>query len=768
MPLTITNNNNVVGISQEVNTIRVGMASAFDVSASATESAIEAQAWAEGTLPGGTGTKSAKEWAGESEEAADRAEVAASVLGVEECTFHPRDYIPAAQMVHILSGDTAAQDEAVVTAGLRAMHDAAMAYVKSGGATVSRIATCSYSGSFAVNGEIFSDEFADDLWILPQTQNKFAFVGLGLAIFQVKNWADGVARVRNTGMWQGVTDPVLTALFRWEQPTSRGTGPVMRNLRFVGANSAGDPIAVKALRLNKHSWHNVEIREFRNTAKHFEGVVNGREIDCALEGCGLQPTQALGTGFISPTVRFSVTGTAVTASEPVFLPGHVGASLHISDAGGAGMSYSGTIAAYIDATNVTYASAALAAVSGKTGSFGALTCTGTAGSTTLSVPRMPSDLDMVGRYVTVVGGDSGSSGMSNLTVRVTAQGTSTLTLASPLVSSVEKAFLIVAPQEFVGVTADAFNRSAATVIANDYRVIGQRSENPRYDGTGSAVTGYYGGAFVVDYVACKWHGQSDLYNNYAANLATIVLDDCPAFTAIAARVEWGCYDRNFGAITVAGAEAGVLFRDAVLGGNRYGAGSSIFMLAPSSALAAANKWGVGVSGHNFAKAQLPLASYGPYGTAANIYAIGPVTQDGYAVGGSPSEPTHRANAASFGRIGLGCEPSGTATTRIAASHTGDFNAAEFSLGANVMMQRLTSNGFFFGTKIGEATTAFPLYVAWDAPANSLILGPNYVQVRKPRLTGIPTYANNAEALAGGLVAGDVYKITGGGQLAIVL
>lgn len=77
MPLTITNNNNVVGISQEVNTIQVGMTSAFDASASATESAIKAQAWAEGTLPGGTGTKSAREWVDLAEEAADRAETLA-------------------------------------------------------------------------------------------------------------------------------------------------------------------------------------------------------------------------------------------------------------------------------------------------------------------------------------------------------------------------------------------------------------------------------------------------------------------------------------------------------------------------------------------------------------------------------------------------------------------------------------------------------------------------------------------------------------------
>lgn len=43
MPITITNNNSVVGISQEVNTVRVGMASAFDVSSTALQAASDAE-----------------------------------------------------------------------------------------------------------------------------------------------------------------------------------------------------------------------------------------------------------------------------------------------------------------------------------------------------------------------------------------------------------------------------------------------------------------------------------------------------------------------------------------------------------------------------------------------------------------------------------------------------------------------------------------------------------------------------------------------------
>ena len=44
MPITITNNNSVVGVSQEVNTIQVGMASAFDASATALQAAAGAEA----------------------------------------------------------------------------------------------------------------------------------------------------------------------------------------------------------------------------------------------------------------------------------------------------------------------------------------------------------------------------------------------------------------------------------------------------------------------------------------------------------------------------------------------------------------------------------------------------------------------------------------------------------------------------------------------------------------------------------------------------
>ena len=35
------------------------------------------------------------------------------------------------------------------------------------------------------------------------------------------------------------------------------------------------------------------------------------------------------------------------------------------------------------------------------------------------------------------------------------------------------------------------------------------------------------------------------------------------------------------------------------------------------------------------------------------------------------------------------------------------------------------------------------------------------------LPSVPVYANNAAAIAGGLVPGNVYRITGGGQLGVV-
>lgn len=35
------------------------------------------------------------------------------------------------------------------------------------------------------------------------------------------------------------------------------------------------------------------------------------------------------------------------------------------------------------------------------------------------------------------------------------------------------------------------------------------------------------------------------------------------------------------------------------------------------------------------------------------------------------------------------------------------------------------------------------------------------------LPNVPVYADNAAAIAGGLVAGNVYRITGGGQLGVV-
>lgn len=689
------------------------------------------------------------------EEAADRAEVAASVLGVEECTFHPRDYIPAAQMAHILRGDIEAQDETVVTAGLQAMHDAGMAWARAG---TGRTVVFRYSGTYAVNDEVFSEDFAENLWTIGYNVGQFVFSGEG-AVFQVKGWVS-LAGVRTSGMWAGVLDKVPKVVFRWEQKTGYPVGPVLHDITIGGTAASAapedDPIGLKIVRANKLHTDGVTVYNIRNIGYMSEGVVNSRGVRPTVEGCGFQPTNAGGTGFLPEDAKFTVVGSQVTASAPSFVPEGRGTFL-LHGAGVNGHVHR-SFYTYVDSTHITLDAPAEIDVSNTTASYGVLTGSIAAGSSTLTL-QAPPTIDFVGRYIAVLfAGSSSTPNLDHLVTRVIGQSGGTLALASPARFAVSSAPIVVSPSEFVGRTTDDYPRNGgrASSSANDIQVYGLRNENPSYKGRSSAVNLFINDAFNVSFIGGKLHGQSPLDNNFGSNFAIYIADNCEGLIFDGVQLKWGKYSGGFGSQIVSGQNTSIVLRDVQIGNNFAADNARHFYIAPRSNSVNWNVMlsGLDQSGNGWPNTNQGLARYGTYGSIANFAAIGPFILDGVAVGENSDEPPFVMREA---RVAGSMSIGGAAVT---------YDALLMNRGVNSVVHRLSDVGYVIGSKVGETTT-YPIACEWGAAANSLYIGAGYTRISSPRLTGLPAYADNAAALAGGLVAGDVYRIAGGGQLAIV-
>lgn len=592
-------------------------------------------------------------------------------------------------------------------------------------------------------------------------------------------WALGYGRyyaaLATDPAFAGVPDPVPAALFRWEQKTGYNVGPTILDLTISGTATADapgdDPIGMKILRANTMQMHGVEIINIRNIGRMMEGVVNSRDVQCTIEGCGFQPTDAGGSGFLPETVRFDVSGTAVVASEPVFDASMAGKPILLHEAG-PNKHVHRSFFTYVDSTHITLSSAASLAATGTTGSFDSITGSIAAGSNML-ILGAGTGINYLGRYVMVLfAGSSATPNLDHLVTRVTGRVGNVLLLASPARFNAASVPVIVAPADFIGRTTDDYPRNGGrnSTSANDIQSYGLRNENPSYKGRSSALTLFINDAINVSFVGGKLHGQPPLYSNFGSNAGIYVADNCTGLVFDGMQLKWGKYSGTYGSQIVSGQETGLILRDVQIGNNFATANARHFYIAPRSSSLSWNVMlsGLDQSGNGWPNTYQGLARYGTYGSPANFTAIGPLLLNGVVVGANKDEPVHRLRSiATSGNIGLGMEPSSSAAVKMSIFYSGDYIPREMYRGDDRFFDRLTSTGLFLGKTVG-GVDVYPVQINWGASAQSLVIGDTYVQVRKPRLTGIPTYANNAEALAGGLVAGDVYKITGGGQLAIVL
>lgn len=492
--------------------------------------------------------------------------------------FHDYEFISLDQMAHVRNNDVDAQDATEVTAGVQAMMEAAMAFVEAGGSD-DRTARIVCRGKFAMNDEMFSEDFAEILWTITSgTHSRFIF-DLEGATFQAKGWPSHKA-VRTSGFYgeQSIADAVPTVMFRWEQKTKRGLGPHIIGGTFAGERLITDPIGMKLRNVNRGNQSNVEIRDFLNVGRWVDDVNNSDFFGTVVSRCGYQPTQAGGTGFVSSTVRIATTAgagtTTAVATEAIFdAADHVGKWLMIEGAGEGGTDFAAQISSVDSTTQVTLDRQCTTNVTGSHVSFVMLEGSVTASSTTLTLATDVTD-DLIGRYVMVYKAGSTVHDISDssedvLVTRVTAQAGKVLTLATPARYTVSDTPVAIAPTTFLGKCDDQVQADGVTPESghnNDCQFVGERVEYSFDQTWGGAVSEVAQAVLATQFIGRKTHGTSAGYNNFGGNGMNRWLDNCKFYNSIGEQLEWGDWHPTKGRVCVLGERSMIYFNGVNIGG----------------------------------------------------------------------------------------------------------------------------------------------------------------------------------------------------------
>ncbi|QRZ14725.1 hypothetical protein JWJ88_17320 [Paracoccus methylovorus] len=466
--------------------------------------------------------------------------------------WHLVDYLHPDDMTAALAGDTSGQNEARVTAAVQQFHDDMIAWWSAGsGRTADLIYPCV---TLAMNDEMFSEDFADALWGMgfAQEENRINFNGNGVR-FSCKNWL-ARARVRASGFYaaQGITYPVPTALFRWEQSSPRLFSPqIIGRIYLDGANDiATDPVAFKTQSCNVANIDKVFIRRFRNIGFMTENLFNSTVGQLEVSACGYQPTDAGGAGFIAPATRFSNVGAVVTATAATFDASHEGRWFFLAGAGPSNgvlrLVNAAQIVSVDGPTQITLDSAPDTDVVSATASFEAVRCATTAGSNIATLTAAITD-DLTGRYVTI--GRAGQQGIDaqygSITAIITAHSGDQITLSHAARVTTTEAPVVFSSGLHIGRTAQG--AVAGLGLNDDVTFDNLRVEEGGYSAAGGAVSAVITASTSLDFApGSKFHGCATENNNFAGNFAGILWDRANNIHLVDTVVAHSGYSPRFG------------------------------------------------------------------------------------------------------------------------------------------------------------------------------------------------------------------------------
>lgn len=450
-----------------------------------------------------------------------------------------RDHLAAAPLRYIRSCDIASQDPSEITAAIQATNDDFMSLFQTDRPAMPVMAHL-IPGSYALNGEMQSADFANKLWNNPGGSCTHFLYQMTGCIFQTKNWPSAVA-VRDSGLYaaRSITDPVPMCMFRWQAGPNMGAiGPhILGSPMFRGDLALTDPMGIIACGVNGGLFKNVRYRRILNTGLFLEGCNNTDFYSDAPQYAGWQPTEAGGNGFIASGTTFSTTAgvgtTDIAASASTWLSDDcIGRVFVVQGVGVNGSSFAAEITARADATHITVDRQCSFDLTGRKGSFLMLHGDTTADSATVNL-KTPLTVDLTGRPVSIWGaGSKLHPHLDIITTRVIAHDVGStgkvLTLATQARNTKGNARVAVAPAVYIGKSDDFVDGDgvARPTRNNDLQFFGTQTEAFAVAAAPGAIMAILQDLADVKFIGCKWHGELQSTQNFASGSMLRWLDHC--------------------------------------------------------------------------------------------------------------------------------------------------------------------------------------------------------------------------------------------------
>lgn len=418
-----------------------------------------------------------------------RDEVLAALGADGVTTFNQADYMHADDLALIRAGVTAGQDASRVTAGIRLMHEEALAAMLAANGVAVKVVY--EGGQSAINDSLMSPAFNQMLWDDGTARNsRIEFGANGPVIWQIVAWQGGQSAIRTDGIYSELLPAfkVPTAVWEWRQgPGYARLYDFSANVTIFGeGNHVTDPIGFRTYRINAARFSGqMNVMNLRNIAHFHEAMYNSTfDYMTSRQGCGWQPMEHGLPGMIDRTLRYTVSGSTVTivnpdtgVSVPLFTADHVGRKFAMARQGIAQRSpdpeeesdirgpkwftitsVSGNTAQVTPTPDYPTGIDGQAVVGTSTFSFAAVRASTTAGSAvvTLSAPVADS---LVGKVVSIVGAGYHLPGAplyqvnalgENLTAIVVAHSGASVTLSVPAARTRSGAPFICSPQVYFG------------------------------------------------------------------------------------------------------------------------------------------------------------------------------------------------------------------------------------------------------------------------------------------------------------------------------